>query len=144
MESDSFVCVRQAVEGGTPEVFIINLKNNNEILKRPIKADSAIMHWTKQIIALKASQRTLQVFDLGQKVKLGSYTMTEDILYWKWITSETIGMVTETSVYHWNALEPNATSPSKVFDRNNNLQVRIILGIINLALIYELSEHPNH
>lgn len=80
------------------------------------------MHWTKQVIALKANQRTLQIFDLAQKAKLQSATMNEDVLYWKWISSETLGLVTDTSVYHWNVFG-NATSPQKVFDRNSNLSV---------------------
>ena len=45
LESDNFVCVRQKVdENASPEVIIINLKQNNNVTKRPIKADSAIMH----------------------------------------------------------------------------------------------------
>ncbi|KAL9117517.1 MAG: hypothetical protein Q9187_005948, partial [Circinaria calcarea] len=79
LESDTYICVRQKPsEDAQPEVIIINLKNNNEVIRRPIKADSAIMHWHKQVIALKANQRTLQIFDLGQKLKLKSYTMNED------------------------------------------------------------------
>ncbi|CAF9906424.1 MAG: hypothetical protein HETSPECPRED_006177 [Heterodermia speciosa] len=121
LESDSFICVRQKLsEDATPEVIIINLKNNNEVTRRPIKADSALMHWTRQVIALKANQRTLQVFDLGQRLKLQSATMNEDIVFWKWITADSLGLVTDTSVYHWSAFG-NSTAPIKVFDRNSNL-----------------------
>jgi len=81
------------------------------------------MHWTKQVIALKANQRTLQIFDLAQKLKLQSATMNEDVLFWKWFSSTSLGLVTETAVFHWNVFDPNETAPIKIFERNNNLSV---------------------
>ncbi|KAI4263785.1 MAG: hypothetical protein L6R42_001074 [Xanthoria sp. 1 TBL-2021] len=124
LESDHYVCVRQKLtEDANPEVIIVDLKKNNELTRRPIKADSAIMHWDRQAIALKANQRTLQVFDLGQKVKLQSTTMNEDVVYWKWISNTTLGMVTDTSVYHWKIFEASNSAPQKLFDRNTNLSV---------------------
>jgi len=92
-------------------------------MKRPIKADSAIMHWNKQVIALKAAQRTLQIFDLSQKQKLKSNTMTEDVVFWKWYSPDSLGLVTDGSVYHWNVYDPQQLAPVKVFDRNTNLSV---------------------
>ena len=125
LESDSYICVRQQQEGGaSSEVIIIDLKNGNNVIRRPIKADSAIMHWTKQIIALKAQQRTLQVFDLGQKQKLKSCTMSEDVVFWKWFSDSSLGLVTDTSVYHWNVFDPAQAQPAKIFERNSNLSVR--------------------
>ncbi len=124
LESDHFICVRQKLsENEQPQVIIIDLKNNNEIIRRPIKADSAIMHWTKQVIALKANQRTLQIFDLAQKLKLQSSTMNEDVLFWKWFSPTSLGLVTETAVFHWNVFDPSQTNPVKIFERNANLSV---------------------
>lgn len=81
------------------------------------------MHWTKHVIALKANQRTLQIFDLGQKLKLQSTTMNEDVLFWKWFSPTSLGLVTETAVFHWNVFDSNQTNPIKAFERNNNLSV---------------------
>lgn len=81
------------------------------------------MHWDKQIIALKAQSRTLQIFDLGQKAKLKSCTMNEDVVFWKWISESTLGLVTDTSVYHWDIFDPAQASPQKLFDRTPNLSV---------------------
>ena len=92
-------------------------------MRRPIKADSAIMHWHKLVIALKAQQRTLQIFDLGQKTKLKSTTMEEDVLFWKWVSVDTLGLITERSVYHWNVFDQSQVTPQKMFDRNANLNV---------------------
>ena len=85
------------------------------------------MHWYKQVIALKAQQRTLQIFDLGQKIKVNSNTMLEDVIYWKWYSPDSLGLVTDHSVYHWNVFEQPTTTPQKMFDRNSNLSVGPIL-----------------
>lgn len=81
------------------------------------------MHWTRQVIALKAQSRTLQIFDLEAKQKLKSATMSEDVSFWKWVSETTLGLVTETSIYHWDVFDPSQGAPVKVFDRNPNLQV---------------------
>ena len=81
------------------------------------------MHWTKQVIALKANQRTLQIFDLSQKTKLHSAVMNEDVVFWKWFSPNSLGLVTDTSVYHWPVFDPAQTTPLKLFDRNSNLSV---------------------
>jgi clathrin heavy chain len=84
------------------------------------------MHWHKQVIALKAQQRTLQIFDLGQKTKIKSATMNEDVAFWKWVSVDTLGLVTETAVYHWNIYDPTQAAPVKMFDRNANLNVSML------------------
>src|SRR5271168_3983784 len=89
-------------------------------MRRPITADSATMHPSQKIIALKA-QRQLQIFNLDTKTKLKSHVMTEDVTFWKWISEKTIGLVTETTVYHWS-IDSDSSGPTKVFDRNTNLQ----------------------
>ena len=81
------------------------------------------MHWSRQVIALKAQSRTLQIFDLEQKQKLKSTTMSEDVAFWKWISETTLGLVTDTAIYHWDVFDPTQAAPVKVFDRNTNLQV---------------------
>ena len=81
------------------------------------------MHWTRQVIALKAQSRTLQIFDLEQKQKLKSTTMAEDVSFWKWISETTLGLVTDSSVYHWDVFDPAQAAPVKVFDRHANLNV---------------------
>ncbi|KAF4446349.1 clathrin heavy chain [Fusarium austroafricanum] len=122
LESDAYVCVREKKsEAAQPEVVIIELKNGNNVTRRPIKADSAIMHWNRQVIALKAQSRTLQIFDLEQKKKLKSCTMNEDVQFWKWISENELGLVTTSSVYHWNVYDAGQDAPVKVFERNANL-----------------------
>lgn len=88
------------------------------------------MHWTKQIIALRAQSRTLQIFDLEKKQKLKSATMNEDVVFWKWISESTLGLVTETSVYHWDIYNEGQATPVEVFKRNANLNVCLVYWLL--------------
>ncbi|OBZ85911.1 hypothetical protein A0J61_06039, partial [Choanephora cucurbitarum] len=117
MESDRFICVREQVNNQN-QVVIIDLSNNNEITRRPITADSVIMHPKTKIMALKA-QRQLQVFNLETKSKLKSHMMGEDVVFWKWLDLKTIGLVTEHCVYRWSIEGDSA--PQKIFDRHGSL-----------------------
>ncbi|OBZ66438.1 Clathrin heavy chain 1 [Grifola frondosa] len=118
LESDHFICVREKVNEQN-QVVIVDLADANNVLRRPITADSAIMHPSKKILALKAG-RTLQVFNIETKQKVKSHANNEDITFWKWLSESTIGMVTDTAVYHWSITD--ATSPpQKVFDRHPTL-----------------------
>lgn len=48
------------------------------------------------------AQKTLQIFNIEMKSKMKAHTMTEDVIFWKWISLNTLALVTETSVYHWS------------------------------------------
>lgn len=52
LESDRFICVRERINEQN-QVVIIDLSDANNVLRRPISADSAIMHPTQKILALK-------------------------------------------------------------------------------------------
>ena len=46
--------------------------------------------------------KTLQIFNIEMKSKMKAHTMTDDVIFWKWINLKTVALVTETSVYHWS------------------------------------------
>lgn len=52
MESDRFICAREE-NNGKKEVVIVDLAEANNTVRRPISAESAIMHPTEKIIALR-------------------------------------------------------------------------------------------
>ena len=83
------ICVLHAL---TFDVFFFS--------RRPISADSAIMNPASKVIALKAG-KTLQIFNIEMKSKMKAHNMTDDVIFWKWISLNTIALVTETTVYHW-------------------------------------------
>jgi len=118
MESDKFICVREKV-GETNQVVIIDMADSANPIRRPISADSAIMNPASKVIALKA-QKTLQIFNIEMKSKMKAHVMTEDVIFWKWISLNLIALVTEASVYHWSM--EGDSQPVKIFDRHTSLQ----------------------
>lgn len=94
--------------------------------RRPITADSALMNPASKVIALKASVAgaagdSLQVFDLETKAKVKSFQIAQPVVFWKWISATKLGIVTASSVYHWDSGAAGG-DPVKVFDRAPNLE----------------------
>jgi len=118
MESDKFICIREK-NGDQSQVVIVDMADPNNPMRRPISADSAIMNPSSKVIALKAG-RTLQIFNLEMKSKIKAHVSNEDVIFWKWISVNTIALVTENTVYHW-PMEGDAL-PQKVFDRHSTLK----------------------
>ena len=120
MESDTHICVREPATGGSGgSLVVIDMANPSQPIRRPITADSALMNPVSKLIALKAGTN-LQLFDFSAKTKLKSVVMAEEVKFWKWVSERTIGIVTDSAVYHWRA--DDATSePAKMFDRHASL-----------------------
>uniref|UniRef100_A0A8C2KZU7 Clathrin, heavy chain-like 1 n=1 Tax=Cyprinus carpio TaxID=7962 RepID=A0A8C2KZU7_CYPCA len=117
MESDRFICIREKV-GEQNQVVIVDLSDPSNPIRRPITADSAIMNPASKVIALKAA-RTLQIFNMEMKSKVKAHTMTDEVLFWRWISVNTIALVTDTTVYHWSM--EGDSQPIKMFDRHASL-----------------------
>ncbi|KAK9470001.1 uncharacterized protein V1510DRAFT_309136 [Dipodascopsis tothii] len=120
LESDHYVCIRENASAGA-QVVIVDLYNDNNTVRRNISADSAIMNPKVNTIALRAQGRTLQIFNLDLKQKIKSYMMNEDVVFWRWISDKTLGLVTETAVYHWDVIDSVQASPVKITDRHSSL-----------------------
>ena len=54
LESDHFICIREKV-GEQNQVVIVDLADANNVFRRPISADSAIMHPKQKILALRCA-----------------------------------------------------------------------------------------
>ncbi|KAJ1548234.1 hypothetical protein HK096_008280 [Nowakowskiella sp. JEL0078] len=117
LESDKFICVREKVQEQN-QVVILDMADPSNLMRRPITADSALMNPAAKVIALKAG-RQLQIFNLEMKTKVKSHEMSEEVVFWKWITNNSLGVVTATSAFHWS-MEGTAT-PVKIFERHANL-----------------------
>ncbi|XP_043910827.1 clathrin heavy chain 1 [Protopterus annectens] len=118
MESDKFICIREKV-GEQAQVVIIDLNDPTNPIRRPISADSAIMNPASKVIALKDAGKTLQIFNIEMKSKMKAHTMTEDVTFWKWISLNTVALVTDNAVYHWSM--EGESQPVKIFDRHSSL-----------------------
>jgi clathrin heavy chain len=102
LESEKYIAVREA---GT--LVIVDMSQPQAPARRQISADSAIMAPDRKVIALKAVTAgvpgdNLQVFNLDTKTKLKAFQMPESVEYWKWTSASRLGLVTATSVYHWD------------------------------------------
>jgi clathrin heavy chain len=62
----------------------------------------------------------LQIFNIETKTKVKQHVSNEDIVFWKWVSDTTVGLVTETSVYHWTIAD-TTSPPQKVFERHASL-----------------------
>lgn len=68
---------------------------------------------------LPSAAKTLQIFNIEMKSKVKAHTMTEDVMFWKWISVNTVALVTDSAVYHWSM--EGDSQPTKVFDRHASL-----------------------
>ncbi|KAI8065286.1 hypothetical protein BC940DRAFT_334946 [Gongronella butleri] len=117
MNSDRFISVRENINN-VSQVAIVDLHNNNELLRRPITADAVVMHPSSKVLALKASTQ-LQVFNLDTKTKLNACVMNEEVVLMKWISESTLALITSQAVYHWSM--DGTSNPVQVFARHANL-----------------------
>ncbi|VWU49831.1 clathrin heavy chain, putative [Hepatocystis sp. ex Piliocolobus tephrosceles] len=105
IEGEKFICVKENVNDNT-QVVVINLQNKTSTRKY-MKADSVIIHPKDPILALRGTLKNmntifLQVFNIETKEKICSLNLNEYMTYWKWINNDTIAIVCEKNIYHWN------------------------------------------
>lgn len=117
MESDKFITVCDSSSGST-QVVIVDMSAGNQVKKRPISAEAAIMNPVSEVLALR-SGNTLQIFNLELKAKMKSHNITEPVVFWRWTSTNNIALVTATAVYHWSI--EGESPPQKVFDRHEKL-----------------------
>ena len=129
LESDRYVCCReQGPQGNT--VAIVDLQNNNEVTRKNMTADNAIMHPIENVISLRANGTTLQIFNLGTKQRLKAHTMNEPVIYWKWLDNKHLGLVTQSLIYFWNVFDGTNDGPSKLTDRHHSLNNAQIINFV--------------
>jgi clathrin heavy chain len=117
MESEKYICVRETVNG-QESIAIIETANPANMIRRPITAEAAIMHPEQPILTLKAGA-TIQIYNIDLKRMVKQTAMTEEVVFWKWVSNTTLALVTGTAVLHWS-MEGDA-APAKVFDRHADL-----------------------
>jgi clathrin heavy chain len=129
MESDRVICVRETSDQGN-KLAIIDVTKPDQIVRRPITADSAIMNPESRIIALRAGAQ-IQLFDITSKTRIKSYLLSEgDIVFWKWLSGRTLGIVTANAVYSWSIDASSTAPPAKVFDRHPALAACQVINLV--------------
>ncbi|MES1909742.1 MAG: hypothetical protein MHM6MM_002439 [Cercozoa sp. M6MM] len=96
-----------------------------------VPVDNAIMNPVTKIMGLRTlnpkvpGQTVLTVFDLNMKSPLKKATLSEPVMFWRWIDQKTIGIVTRTAAYHWS-MDGDA-QPVKMFERHaDQRQVHVL------------------
>jgi clathrin heavy chain len=112
MESDRWI-----VSVEPTQVSLIDLQNQAQVTRRPIKAEAAVMNPSSNILALR-SGKMIQMFNLDTKSKLKSHEVDSPVVFWKWTSGSNLALVTATSVYHWSTEGNPSDPPVKVFDRH--------------------------
>lgn len=74
---------------------------------------------TWQTLLCFLAGKTLQIFNIEMKSKMKAHTMTDDVTFWKWISLNTVALVTDNAVYHWSM--EGESQPVKMFDRHSSL-----------------------
>uniref|UniRef100_A0A3B0MZ50 Clathrin heavy chain n=1 Tax=Theileria annulata TaxID=5874 RepID=A0A3B0MZ50_THEAN len=98
---DRYISIKEQ-DGDNLTVAIIDLYNNNSIIRKPMKAEAAIMNPNKPIIALRAkldNNYSIQVYLIY--TNFSYYQFDQRIIYWKWLNNMELVIITETLVYHW-------------------------------------------
>lgn len=129
LESDHYVCVRESGSLGNT-VAIIDLKNGNQVTRKNMLADLAILHPSQFVISLRANGTTLQIFNLGTKQRLKLFTMDQPVVFWRWLDLETLGLVTGSSIYIWLVFDGTNDGPTKLTDRHQLLGNAQIINFV--------------
>lgn len=80
---------------------------------------SCLFRLTSLFLYRPSAAKTLQIFNIEMKSKMKAHTMSEEVMFWKWISVNTVALVTDTAVYHWSM--EGDSQPTKVFDRHASL-----------------------
>ena len=129
MESEKFICVLEKINDEN-QMVIIDMDDTTNSIRRPIlaeiSANSVIMNPVNKVIAIKVEKK-IQILNVESESEIKDYVMENDIIFWKWISADTLAIVTENSVYHWN-IEGDSI-PQKIFDLHASLSGRFISKI---------------
>jgi clathrin heavy chain len=113
LSKDKYLCVREE-NGAESQVAIVDLQAGNQVTRHRMKADAAVMHPSRNIIALRGAN-ILQVFDLDTRQKLKSFNVPDGMVvsFWQWIDNDTLVIVAGGNVLHWSL--SGGANPSGVF-----------------------------
>ncbi|CBH15651.1 clathrin heavy chain, putative [Trypanosoma brucei gambiense DAL972] len=116
LQSDKYVCIRDVQPDGQTSLVIVDLGKRESMRNSIRDAESAIMNPMAKILALR-SGRNLQIFDVDAANRLKVVVFNEDVVYWCWIDARTVGIVSNTAVYHWSLDTAADAPPQLVFSR---------------------------
>jgi clathrin heavy chain len=124
LESDKFVCVRDVQADGQCSLVVVDLEQRTSERHNIKDAESAIMNPNSRILALR-SRENLQVFNIDARERLKACAFNDTIVFWKWVDERTVGIVTNTAVYHWVLDGVVDAMPTHMFDRSQEMDAQV-------------------
>jgi len=116
MESDRTICIRNLADS---QLIMLDLTKPTQPTRKQLVTDSAVMNPHSPVLLLQIGSN-LQLFNSQTNIQLKQVTVMERIIFSSWISKSTVGIITETAVYHW-ADDGTLSEPVKMFDRHENL-----------------------
>jgi clathrin heavy chain len=113
IQSDKMVTVKDGAQGAA-SIVVVELASRADSRLPMKEIEAAAMNPVSKVLALRAGQQ-LQIYNLDMKARVKSANMAEAVVFWRWISSSAMAIVTPTAVYHWSMEGPS--EPAKVFDR---------------------------
>ncbi|CAI9724356.1 clathrin heavy chain-like [Octopus vulgaris] len=127
MISDQWIAVRHdGRDRKMSNVTVLNPREGTKIYAGSTFADSLIMNPSHPLIALKANLR-FEVFNVGNKVLVSKTDMLERVIFWTWVNSDIIAIITDSTVYHWDLWQGDSP-PENVFQRHDRLTFSEIIS----------------
>lgn len=124
VESDKFVCVRDVQPDGQCSLVIVDLEKRTSERNNIKDAESAIMNPNARILALRSGPN-LQVFNIDARERLKACVFSEPVVFWRWVDDRTVGVVTNTAVYHWVLDGVVDGPPTLVFERAQDMDAQV-------------------
>lgn len=112
----TFNNINYVVVRGEGSVAVIELSSKASPTRLPVGVDSAIMNPSSKVLAMRMGPN-LTLYSLEMKAKMKQSVLNGTIVFWKWIDSKTVGIVTTDAVYHWS-LEGSG-EPERIFERSS-------------------------
>lgn len=120
LESDKFLCVRDVQPDGQCSLVVVDLEKRTSERHNIKDAESAIMNPNARILALRSGQN-LQVFNIDARERLKACVFPDAVVFWKWLDDRSIGIVTNTAVFHWVLDGVVDGLPNLMFERGQDM-----------------------
>ena len=130
LQSENTVTICDGKGDGSGQLITVNLRNQ-EVSRRPNKADAVLPHPTRNVNAVRAkagdnpNHTTVHVYNMDTKAKIATSTVPDQVKFWTWVTDKLIGLVGVKSVFHITVEESSdaaaVVTPEKVFEREGAL-----------------------
>jgi len=135
MTSDQWICIRH---GKQYRPNARHVRASFITVLNPCRADfpqtwqttagSVMMNPYKPVLALKAGN-DFQVYNLDNRQMMFRTRVSVRVVFWCWVNSNTIAMVTDAAVYHWD-LSKEKSQPELVFTRHARLTKADIVNYV--------------